>query len=83
MYFVYAIHNSNHNKLYIGQTHDLDLRIKMHNEKILEKSYTSRFEGEWKLIYSEKAETRQAALKRERQLKSYRGRQFLKQYIPR
>lgn len=80
MYLIYAIFNPKHKKIYIGQTQDLAERIRLHNDHAF-KGYTSRFDGEWQLIYSERVGTRQQALIREKQLKSYRGREFIKQYI--
>lgn len=81
MYFIYALYNRKHDKIYIGQTEDLVKRIEMHNEHVLN-GYTSRFDGKWALIYKEEAEDRKAALIRERQLKSFRGREFIKKHIP-
>jgi len=83
MYYVYALYNRKHNKIYIGQSEDLDLRIILHNNKRFKKSYTARFDGEWILIYKEEVTDRNTALTREKQLKSYQGRQFIKKYIPR
>lgn len=83
MFIVYAIYNKKHDKFYIGQTKSLDQRIKFHNDSTFRGCYTSRFDGEWELIYSEKVSTCQEALKREKQLKSFRGREFIKQFIPR
>lgn len=82
MYFVYAIYNSKYNKIYIGQTDDLDKRIALHNNKMFRQSYTARFDGKWILIYKECVDNRNLALKREKQLKSYRGREFVRQFIP-
>jgi len=81
MYCIYAIYNRKNKKIYIGQTADLDKRIELHNNKVF-RCYTSRFDGEWKLIYKEQVVTRHQALIREKQLKSYRGRQFIKRFIP-
>ncbi|TAN32769.1 GIY-YIG nuclease family protein [Patescibacteria group bacterium] len=81
MYTVYAIYNQKNDKIYIGQTKDMAERLRLHNEKIL-LGYTYRFDGNWKLIYSVQIENRQKALQRERQLKSFRGREFIKQFIP-
>jgi putative endonuclease len=82
MYTIYAIYNKKHNKIYIGQTKDLESRIGFHNGERFKNSYTSRFDGKWERIYSENAIDRISALKREKQLKSYRGRQFIKTFIP-
>ena len=68
----------------VGFAFDADAdRCFFFNEKGFSKSYTSRFDGEWVLIYSEETENRAASLKREKQLKSFQGRQFIKKYIPR
>lgn len=62
---------------------DIDLRMQLHKEKIFHNSFTSRFDGEWVVIYQEQVIDRQNALMREKQLKSYRGREFIKNHIPR
>ena len=46
-------------------------------------STDSGFSGDWVVIYTEQAIDRATALKRERQLKSFRGREFVKTHIPR
>lgn len=83
MYNVYAIYNQKHDKIYIGQSKNLNARLRLHKDHAFKNSYTSRFDGDWILIYVENKPTRQEALKREKQLKSYRGREFIKQHIPR
>jgi len=71
-----------HSKIYIGETEDLTERIKAHNDHRFSTSYTARFNGSWVLIYSEECSDRSVARKREKQLKGYQGRQFVKQFIP-
>lgn len=82
MNYVYVVYNPKHFKVYIGETDDLSERVSAHNDHRFKTSYTARFDGLWKLIYSEECMNRAEARKREKQLKSYRGRQFIKQYIP-
>ncbi|MFZ2300058.1 MAG: GIY-YIG nuclease family protein [Candidatus Moraniibacteriota bacterium] len=81
MYTVYAIYNKTQEKIYIGQTSNLENRLQLHNNGTF-KGYTARFDGKWAVIYSEEFSTRQEALQREKQLKSFRGREFVKQRIP-
>ena len=83
MFYVYAIYNLKHVKIYIGQTENISTRIEAHRNKTFNNSYTARFDGEWKLIYQEEVATRHEALIREKQLKTFRGRQFIKSFIPR
>ncbi len=40
-----------------------------------------KFSGQWDLIYKEEFESRSDAIAREKQLKSHRGREFLKNLI--
>ena len=79
--FVYALYNQKHNKIYIGQTDNLQGRLILHGFKTFVKSYTARFDGEWNLIYKEEVSDRKSALQREKQLKSYRGREYIKKLI--
>jgi len=81
-YVVYALYNIKHKKIYIGQTNDMKIRLDLHNNGEFKHCYTSRFDGVWDIIYQEVVKNRQEALFREKQLKSYRGRQFIKSFIP-
>ncbi len=80
MYFVYAIKNTPTGKIYIGQTSDLNTRLQFHNKIQIGKknAYTQKYKGSWVLIYKELVSDRKTALIRERQLKSAKGREFIK-----
>ena len=75
------MYNRKHQKIYIGQTINIALRELLHHAKTFDNSYTARFDGEWEIIYKEAIRSRQQALIREKQLKSYRGRLFIKKFI--
>ena len=81
MYCIYCIYNPRAKKIYIGQTMNIAIRLIEHNNHTYS-GFTSRFPGEWALIYQESVATRPEALKREKQLKSFQGREFLKKHIP-
>jgi putative endonuclease len=82
-FYVYALHNKEREKIYIGQTDNIEKRLERHNKLLSSKqtSFTSKMSGEWKLVYSEEYGTRKEAMKREKELKSYRGREFVKTKI--
>ena len=82
MFYIYALYNRKNDKIYIGQTKDLEERLRLHKNQVFKTSFTSRFDGEWELIYKEKVNNRKEALLREKQLKSYQGRQFIRRLIP-
>ena len=83
MFSVYAIENKEKGKIYIGQTSNLESRLKRHNGilKNKSKSFTSKNKGDWKLAYKEEFNTREEAIQREKQLKSYQGRKFIRDRI--
>jgi putative endonuclease len=80
-YYVYVLTNSE-NKIYIGQTNNLERRLTEHNDPDFSGTlYTKRNKGPWELVYSEEYSTRSEAIIRERQLKSYQGREFIRKYL--
>lgn len=82
MFSAYGI--INRGKIYIGQTADMASRLKRHNGllKNKNKSYTHKNnKDEWKIIYKEDFNTRKEAIKREKELKSFRGREFIRNLI--
>ncbi|MEI6280932.1 MAG: GIY-YIG nuclease family protein [bacterium] len=79
-YFIYAIYNLQNDNIYIGQTIDLVARLKQHNDPSFPK-FTSRYCGDWVLVYEESVVSRLEAKIREKQLKSYQGRKFVRDKI--
>jgi putative endonuclease len=74
MFYVYVLRSLKTGKRYVGQTHDLSVRLAQHNEGF--SPYTSG-RGPWELVYNECYETRSEAIRREKFLKSGKGRKFL------
>jgi len=83
MFTVYVLKNQLSGKIYIGQTKNLEQRLKYHNKELPTKKtgYTSKNKGKWKVIYQEKYSTRKEVMKREKKLKSYRGREYIKKNV--
>ncbi|MFW6414478.1 MAG: GIY-YIG nuclease family protein [Verrucomicrobiota bacterium] len=78
MYFVYVLANPD-NQIYIGQTNDLTHRFAQHNDPADHLTrHTKKYPGPWRLVHAESLDTRTDALRREKQLKSTRGRDWLK-----
>lgn len=82
MFTVYVIQNTD-NKIYIGQTANLQNRLKRHNNQLVsrKKSFTYKNKGTWTVVYKEEFSTRLEAINRERQLKSYQGRKYIREKI--
>ena len=79
MYHVYVLRSDLEPELYIGHTDDLKRRI---NEHLIGSSRSSAHRSDWKLVHREEFRTRSLAIRRERYLKSGRGREVLTKYIP-
>jgi putative endonuclease len=76
MFTVYALYSVKYNKIYIGFTSNIAERLKSHNE-FATNGWTIKFRP-WKLFYTEGFEFKTSAMKRERELKSAKGREFLR-----
>ena len=80
MYIVYVLYSEKYEKIYIGYTSDLEQRLISHNE-LGTKGWTIKFRP-WSLLYTEEFSLKSEAMKRERQLKSAKGREFIRKMIP-
>ncbi len=79
MYYVYALISEDSAKIYIGHTNELKRRLSEHNDSSKRGSlYTKRNKGPWRLFYNEEFSTRPEAMRREKALKSQKGREFLR-----
>ena len=83
MFYTYILKSETSGKIYIGQTADLENRLMRHNGLLPTKksSFTSKQGKDWKIIYTERFDTRAEAMKREKELKSGKGREFIKDLI--
>jgi len=78
MHYLYILFSKSKNKYYIGSTSDLEERIKKHNTN--HKGFTGGI-GDWKIMYSEKFENYNLALKREKQIKKWKSRVMIEKLI--
>ena len=69
MYYVYILHNSQNNVLYIGVTNDLSRRLAEHKNEIAD-GFTKRYHVH-DLVYFEEYTSPQYAIYREKQLKRW------------
>jgi len=70
LYYVYILSNSNKNVIYTGVTNDLPRRVYEHKKHLDKKSFTSRYNVE-NLVYFEATPNVEAAIAREKQIKSW------------
>ena len=70
-YFVYILTNKTHSVLYTGVTNDLIRRIYEHKNHLDKGSFTDKYNVS-KLIYFEQTADVNAAIEREKQIKSWK-----------
>ena len=79
MYHVYVLHSSLYDKIYIGYSSDAGVRFIYHNQGP-DKGWTRRYRP-WCLIWMELCLSKKEAMTREKQLKSARGRKWIREEI--
>ncbi len=78
MHYTYVLQSEKDDKFYVGFTKDLKLRFEQHNKGLVESTKDRR---PLRLIYYEACLEGNDATKREKYLKSYHGRMFLKKRL--
>ncbi|HOK56386.1 MAG TPA: GIY-YIG nuclease family protein [bacterium] len=77
MYWVYVLKNKE-GRIYIGQTEDIEKRLEYHNRGW---SRYTKGKGEWEIVLKECYNSRKEAIKREKELKTGKGREYIKEKI--
>lgn len=80
MFYTYVLLSKKDGRLYTGFTHDLRNRFKEHNEG---KVFSTKGRQPLKLIYYEACMNEMDARAREKQLKTGKGKKYLKQRLKR
>jgi putative endonuclease len=80
MFWVYILENPT-GMFYIGQTDNLERRVKEHNTSVKGSGKFTHKNGPWKLVYHERFPNRPEAVVRERFIKSRRSAQWIRDYL--
>jgi len=75
-FVTYVLYSVRFDKIYIGYTSNIEERILAHNI-LATKGYTIKYRP-WVIAYTETFRSKKEAIIREKQLKSSRGRHFVK-----
>jgi len=79
-YYIYILYSIKLDRYYIGSTADVSDRLKKHNRS--RQGFTSTGKP-WILLYTEECNSKTGALRREKQLKSWKNRERLELLIMR
>lgn len=77
-YVVYILYSESSGRYYIGHTGDMASRLHAYN---LGKVRSTKTYRPWKIVYTEKKETKQEAYSREIQIKSFKGGEAFKEIL--
>ena len=78
MHYTYVLRSLSDGMFYVGVTRDLKLRFEKHNKGEVE---STRERRPFQLIYYEACLDQTDAVKREKYLKTYHGKQYLKRRL--
>ena len=79
MFTVYVLYSQSYKKIYVGYTSNLEERFKSHNE-VATKGWAIKFRP-WEIVHSEIFEIKADAMRREKELKSAKGRVWIWQVL--
>ncbi len=72
-YWVYAIKSESTERIYIGQTSDLDERVRKHNSGEV---YSTKCDRPWRLFACQEFESRSQAMWKENEIKQSKGKRL-------
>ncbi|MFC1580587.1 GIY-YIG nuclease family protein [Thermodesulfobacteriota bacterium] len=78
MFYTYVLKSEKDGNFYVGFTRDLKLRFEQHEKGYVE---STRERRPLKLVYYEACLSQEDATKREKYLKTYNGRRFIKKRL--
>jgi putative endonuclease len=76
MYTTYILYSQVTTKYYVGQTNDIEDRLKRHNAG---ESHSTKHGGPWMIMWSETFKTRSEAVLKERKIKGRGAKRFLEE----
>lgn len=79
-FHTYILESRSSNRLYIGQTNNLEDRLKRHNNN---ENRATKNRGPWKLVFSQSFNSRSEAVQLERKLKTWKNSKKVKDWVNR
>ncbi len=77
-FYVYILQSESSGRFYTGHTRDLAERVSYHNSNY---SRSLKHRGPWNLVHKEEFATRAEAMRRERQIKSWKDRAMVQRLV--
>ena len=77
-YYVYIIQTLIDGTYYVGSTQNVDERVTRHNQR---RSKYTKGRGPWELVYTEEFADRSSAMKREKEIKSRKKKEYIESMV--
>ena len=77
-YYVYVLYSKKYDKIYVGYTNHVLRR--MHDHNVRGHGWTSHYRP-WVLVHVEEFSEKSSAIRREKELKTARGRKYIREEI--
>lgn len=81
MFYFYILYNPTIDKYYIGYTSNLEKRLIEHNKSSHKSKFTRNQPGSWSLVYFEEFVSKSLAMKREKEVKSWKNKIRVKELV--
>ncbi len=79
-HFLYILYSKSSTKYYVGESHDVQERIRKHNEHQYHNSF-SKIASDWNLVLAFECEDRNTSLYLERFIKKMKSKKFIEKII--
>ena len=80
MFYTYVLYSEQFQKIYVGYTSDIEGRLSAHNHPS-NKGWTKSYQP-WRILFYEEYENQREAIIREKELKTGKGRDFIRKHLP-
>jgi putative endonuclease len=80
MHVVYILYSQSSDKYYIGETEDVEARLKQHKGGVFKGSFTTQAD-DWKVVLTFSCRDREHARKVEQHIKKMKSRKYLENLI--
>lgn len=81
MHFIYVLYSKKLKKYYVGETHDVTLRLSQHNQGFYEKNSFTKKGQPWELVFKLKCKTKKQAQKIEKHIKKMKSKRYIQNFI--
>lgn len=77
-FYIYILYSRQIDKFYVGSTEELESRLRRHNSN--HKGFTGKV-NDWEIVFSRAFETKSESIKFEKQIKSWKSRKKIEEFI--